>query len=61
MPNINLLLKQEISRVARKELRSEIAALKKCFFTVPHGHCGAQAPGGLTGEADPPDEQDRAA
>ena len=29
MPNINSLLKQEISRVARKELRSEMAALKK--------------------------------
>jgi DNA-binding transcriptional regulator YiaG len=33
MPNIASLLKQEISRIARKELRRETAALKKASAT----------------------------
>jgi DNA-binding transcriptional regulator YiaG len=33
MPNIASMLKQEIARVARKELRSETAALKKASTT----------------------------
>ena len=33
MPNIATLLKSEISRVARKELRGETSALKKALST----------------------------
>ena len=43
MPNIASILKAEISRVARKQIRSETSTLKT--FGPPFRDCGAEAPG----------------
>ena len=57
MPNIASILKSEIARVARKEVRGETLGLKKAVERVPRRDCRAQAAYSGAGTGTAPPEQ----